>query len=264
MPPVCVTALNRPDKALVETAVTPVEGCEIFLHERALGVSVGGAGAFDDGETGTTDKGFYILFVCVDEGAYHNEILFREIRYGRKRAEAPLKKQIQHKCFRRIVEVMPESKLVAGARLDGVVEHTAPHARAQGAGIFFAANIEDYAGDLGAMDVKRNAQPPAKLPDLGKIGLGRCCLGQMKAHIHHNGTELKMLGVELSELRESTKKGKGVLSAGYTDRDAISLMNHIVFLNRISDTAQKFLHFFHKIPQWHLPPQCHILSMNIE
>ncbi len=135
--------------------------------------------------------------------------------------------------------MMTERELVAALTLAFVMERTAAHFRAESAWIFLLSNIENNVCDLSRNDDIRDTELGTELFDLGKIHR----LG--KAHIDGYRDQLKFFRIKSSKLRKCEKKGERILSARDADGYSVTVLDHLVVIDRAAGKAQYAFDFFH-------------------
>ena len=131
--------------------------------------------------------------------------------------------------------MVAERDLFAARGLCGLVQRAAAHLGAQRAGVFLLADIEDDQPDLGRDADVLDAQLVAQHPDRGKVHL---CI----AHLERDRDNLEFLRVERAQLCQRDQQRERVFAAGYADRDAVAVLDHMVMVHRAADVREHFLH----------------------
>ena len=175
-------------------------------------------------------------------GHIHHGTDNRHIRAGQKHVRVKgvkpsFKNQRHHQGFNRIFPMMAERDLVAAQSFGRVIQRPAPHFCAERTGIILLAKIKNHLRDIRLNHIKRNIQ------FLAPAHNGRSVEG-FKSHIEHNPAQFKILVFKFAVQRKGIEQKQAVLSAGNTDRHAISRRNHFKILVRSANVAQ---HGFHLV-----------------
>ena len=149
--------------------------------------------------------------------------------------DAPLIKQGEHIGLDHIVKMVAERDLFAARGLGGLVQRAAAHFGAQRAGVFLLADVENDLGDLGRDADVFDAQLVAQRSDGGEVHL-------RVAHLERDGDDLELFGIERAQPGQRGQQRKRILAAGYADRDAVALLDHMVMVHRAADIGKHFLH----------------------
>ena len=198
----------------------------------SCGVAVGGAGAFNDREVKLLGGVFGLFFGNIQKRSYHGYILAGKIGHRLKTTDFSALKQIHEKGFHRVVGVVTEGDFVAARSLCGVVKNSSSHAGAHAAWIALPPDLEYYFIKLSRSDNGLNVKTAAKLDYLRIVGF----LAE-KARVHHYGFDGEFFWIKTFELAESRQKAKRVLSSRNADGNAVSVVDHSVFVHRLADDA---------------------------
>ena len=179
-----------------------VEVGEKLADFGALGVAVGGAGGFDDGELSFGGEIADVFFGHIDHGANEMQVGAGQVGYGLEAPETSLEEQVEHEGVHYIVKMVTKGYAVTAKLFGGVVEYAAAHFGAERAGVGLLAHVKDDLSDLGWGDVVGHLQLVAELADGGEVH------GGGKAHVHGDGAQVEFLGIESAQVGEGTQEGQ--------------------------------------------------------
>ena len=121
---------------------------------------------------------------------------------------------------------MAQGQLIAARLLCHIVQDPPAHSGAQAAGISFFPILENDPAQLGAPDMVRHIQPPAKLLNLGVVGGFAVKLG-----IRRQGGHLEPAGIKFPQGRQGAEKHQAVLAAGNAYGNPVPLPDHMIFFH---------------------------------
>ena len=154
---------------------------------------------------------------------------------GVKGVDAALVEHGEEERLNGVVAVMAEGELV-GADLEAEVhQRAAAHLRAQGAGVFLLALLEDDLADLRFADDIGNVQRFAERAHAAEVE-------GLKAHGEGHGGERVRIFREAAVERERVEQQQTVLAPGDADGDVVARGDHAEILVGAAQTAEYFFH----------------------
>ena len=136
---------------------------------------------------------------------------------------------------------MPERELVESALPRRVVQGAAPHFRAQRAGIFLLADVENDLCDLRGDDGIGHVQLPAQPFDAAHVK-------RAQAHIERDRFQRVRNLAEFAVKRQRVQQQQAVLAARYAHAHAVARLDHRKILIRPADASQNGFHALRHTP----------------
>ena len=157
------------------------------------------------------------------------------MRDGVEGVDAALVEHGEEERLNGVVAVMAEGELV-GADLEAEVhQRAAAHLRAQGAGVFLLALLEDDLADLRFADDIGNVQRFAERAHAAEVE-------GLKAHGEGHGGERVRIFREAAVERERVEQQQTVLAPGDADGDVVARGDHAEILVGAAQAAEYFFH----------------------
>ena len=150
-----------------------------------------------------------------------------QVGHRLKAANAALIDETHQEGLHGVIIMVPQGQLIESLRHQRLIQSAPAHFGAHGAGVLLLAIVKNNGADFRLDHGIRDLQFPAHFGDAAVI--------HAKAHINGNGLQLKTFIMVLPQGRQKLQQHQGILAAGNTYGNFISVFNHRVVFHAPAD-----------------------------
>ena len=194
------------------------------------------AATFYNGKALVRRNAHNFVLVAVNKRANYGNFLSGKPCHRGKAAHAPLVKKVHQKGFHSVLIVVAKGHFVAAVLLCYVVQKSAAHTGAKGAGVCLFAVFKNYIADVGAAQNVLNIPLPAEFLYGGKV-VGFAAELRVKGH----GDNGVILSQKTPQTRQPCKGCQRILPAGNAHGNSVAVFYHVIVNNRFAHGAHKLL-----------------------